>query len=1299
MAARPGAKDAQQKDSARLTASGHIAFCLPDEKDTPCLRIDTKNGSVIPVGQGVPQLGTGGEYEPEAAVLARDGAIYTPPGDARRVLRLDLRTGTATSLGPDLGDVEQKYWYAVAAPDGRIYCPPMAARRFLRITPASGAVEEIGPDLGDGGGGLGGAAVFAPDGRRLICAPLLAPHVVIFDVLAATIQVLEVEGLHGSYWCGAISTDGRHAFFPPYGAGADRVLRIDLRDGSGRLVGPYLDGGYSCICRSGDGALHCPPFGRDGSGSRRPLRIDHLSGHVELVGQHSGSCRSALRLPDGSILCAPWEAKGFIRLGVGRLKRSSERLGPDLGGGRKYGDAILGADGCAYSPPYDGSAAHRVIRLDVEAGTVSFVGPNLGGAKYGRIFLLPEAVDDKINFRVGGAFATSDRARGVDQIGYKRCQQALFNVTCTPSSPTPMTIGLNGTWGTGKSKLMDMLREEMLIRNARHFAGKRKRKTKSSSSWFSYFWRLMELLLHCCGMFADFLCPASMKAFHSQRQSNAEVQVVAHCLDSAQKKIVLQAYREELEKVDGDPYPLVYIPVWFNSWIYSGSDHLWAGLITEIQRSMDKHYGYWYLRCERACSTRFYRFVLQPSLQLSLSYFYFYNAFHLWECPGCKSSGADDCPIFCKELLFWCVLQPLVALLAVVQMRLKMMLPTRCSHIRTCIRVVLKALSSVAKCIAVVAGDLRAESSVADKSGCKFVVDLLLTCCTWPRSCFQRFACKVKCCQFRKSYQSAIDLLWLMSTLTLLLIGALRRFLRWELGWNIDWLFDWSWHEWFNLDWLLGMSIGGISLGVALQIAVSSQGPWRDKISTELVSGNGSHVQGKDFSQLMGPMRTLKLELNRIVRFTKREHSWWDILSGEDLGRHEEEESCDETKARKVETRFMIFVDDLDRCPKHKVVEVLQALVLLQEDLPFTIYLAMDLRAVAKMVEESLGETLINSGINGVSYIDKIVQLPFTIPRMSNKEKAKFLVGKFKQQAGAKRAGRRNRVSQKIEKSDVINTAPFPDDLGKVSQNGVEDTRATENDADDDFKNGESDGEGDGKGELEGIHVNVDGQIADENGAVAAPEALFGFDRSTRVGQVNVDGVEVSLSMSQEEQDLWLYFAPFIDPNARRIIRLLNIYNVAKQLTEDLCVVRLLKTLILFEQWSYRASWLTQIIEDDTQQSEKNDNVPGVVARAVAPEELERWAKWTPSTGFLFVGGERPQGQRTQLSDNMPLSELFGAIEEYFWDPSLWESSHDHLYADRRCVLSTDSDPEVFDALLRAPPQLTVDDQSTAWQT
>ena len=102
---------------------------------------------------------------------------------------------------------------------------------------------------------------------------------------------------------------------------------------------------------------------------------------------------------------------------------------------------------------------------------------------------------------------------------------------------------------------------------------------------------------------------------------------------------------------------------------------------------------------------------------------------------------------------------------------------------------------------------------------------------------------------------------------------------------------------------------------------------------------------------------------------------------------------CGVSQSSMQPCRMVIIVDDLDRCPGSKVMEVLQSLVLLTEGTPFVVFLAIDQRVVVAAIENSGGGIYSDAGINGNEYLDKIVQIPFVIPQLADTEKADLCRG------------------------------------------------------------------------------------------------------------------------------------------------------------------------------------------------------------------------------------------------------------------------------------------------------------------
>ena len=85
--------------------------------------------------------------------------------------------------------------------------------------------------------------------------------------------------------------------------------------------------------------------------------------------------------------------------------------------------------------------------------------------------------------------------------------------------------------------------------------------------------------------------------------------------------------------------------------------------------------------------------------------------------------------------------------------------------------------------------------------------------------------------------------------------------------------------------------------------------------------------------------------------------------------------------------RIILFIDDLDRCPPDKVVEMLEALQLLVKTELFVVVVALDTRYVTLALEDRY-KGILEAGRNpsGLDYLEKIIQLPYRLPPVNNKE-------------------------------------------------------------------------------------------------------------------------------------------------------------------------------------------------------------------------------------------------------------------------------------------------------------------------
>jgi hypothetical protein len=147
-----------------------------------------------------------------------------------------------------------------------------------------------------------------------------------------------------------------------------------------------------------------------------------------------------------------------------------------------------------------------------------------------------------------------------------------------------------------------------------------------------------------------------------------------------------------------------------------------------------------------------------------------------------------------------------------------------------------------------------------------------------------------------------------------------------------------------------------------------------EQLLKKAVSATGAH--GHDFSANAGFMGEVKKEMLSLSEFLQTE-----------LVVH---------KGAYRKPHLSISIDDLDRCDSNTVVQVLRAVTLLLEGKgEMTFWLAIDPQIVVSAVDESYGDSLKKAGVDGVDFLDKIIQLPFCIPRMNRKKKEKLMARMF----------------------------------------------------------------------------------------------------------------------------------------------------------------------------------------------------------------------------------------------------------------------------------------------------------------
>lgn len=275
--------------------------------------------------------------------------------------------------------------------------------------------------------------------------------------------------------------------------------------------------------------------------------------------------------------------------------------------------------------------------------------------------------------------------------------------------------------------------------------------------------------------------------------------------------------------------------------------------------------------------------------------------------------------------------------------------------------------------------------------------------------------------------------------------------------------------------------------------------------------------------------------------------------------------------------RVVIFIDDLDRCPPAKAVEVLEAIILLLADenkMPFVIVLGIDARVIVKAVEERYGKVLTEAGISGYEYLDKIVQIPFRIPPAEPSDIQRYVESLIyrsdEEKARAQELVNQLATDEKVARlwndietleTDIISS---PGLNATTLSHQLNQLTAARNLTLDDHVNY-------AKAEkiVAGIKEQL-GRLPAARQMPVAPEPIF----------------------KPEEADTIKQFArsEWLGPNPRRVKRIVNVYRISRSLDPDTTPAhrqKLVKWIVMSEQWPFRAAWIMQYIEDDEQSEKK----------------------------------------------------------------------------------------------------------------
>ena len=157
-----------------------------------------------------------------------------------------------------------------------------------------------------------------------------------------------------------------------------------------------------------------------------------------------------------------------------------------------------------------------------------------------------------------------------------------------------------------------------------------------------------------------------------------------------------------------------------------------------------------------------------------------------------------------------------------------------------------------------------------------------------------------------------------------------------------------------------------------------------------------SRVRSSDYQKHLGLISLIREDFDRLSQYLEKNPS--ETAVKETFSEIEKQDQLD---------RIILYIDDLDRCPPDRVVEVLQAIHLILAFKLFVVVVGVDVRWVSRSLLHRYGNMLttqdksltddpelkleIRESATPFDYLEKIFQIPFRLKGMSDSTKKKYV--------------------------------------------------------------------------------------------------------------------------------------------------------------------------------------------------------------------------------------------------------------------------------------------------------------------
>ncbi|GAB4422527.1 MAG: hypothetical protein Kow0031_00360 [Anaerolineae bacterium] len=190
---------------------------------------------------------------------------------------------------------------------------------------------------------------------------------------------------------------------------------------------------------------------------------------------------------------------------------------------------------------------------------------------------------------------------------------------------------------------------------------------------------------------------------------------------------------------------------------------------------------------------------------------------------------------------------------------------------------------------------------------------------------------------------------------------------------------------WGLVNWLFSLSgeVGAQTVTAIVTLALSALGSLRNFAAQKpLTDAVSTLLKDYDAEEVKGVMGTIQDEFQQTVKD-------YFVPPGDGGKKPAEGGTGSLGKLRQNRLKVVVMIDELDRCPLEKIVDILEGIKIFLAEEIFIVLMAVDTRVIAESVRLHYKD--VNNPNLAREYLEKIIQIPIQVPAADPRQLASFV--------------------------------------------------------------------------------------------------------------------------------------------------------------------------------------------------------------------------------------------------------------------------------------------------------------------